>query len=144
MPVELVVECLSLTLVTGSKGCQSKLTVEILGRKNWVWGGCGFWGCCEGFSTGGNCFMPSIMDKVKNRIENMPEREGPVGRAVENYSAKVPSDIFFWAAAGSVLASLALKASKRNHEALFVGQWAPTFLVLGLFNKLVRSYRHAE
>jgi len=28
----------------------------------------------------------------------------------------------------------------RNHEALFVGQWAPTFLILGLYNKLVKQH----
>jgi hypothetical protein len=26
----------------------------------------------------------------------------------------------------------------RKHDALFVGQWAPTFLILGLYNKLVK------
>ena len=28
--------------------------------------------------------------------------------------------------------------SGKDHEALFVGQWAPTFLILGLYNKLVK------
>ena len=26
----------------------------------------------------------------------------------------------------------------RDKDALFVGQWAPTFLILGLYNKLVK------
>jgi hypothetical protein len=26
----------------------------------------------------------------------------------------------------------------QRHNALFVGQWAPTFLILGLYNKLVK------
>jgi hypothetical protein len=25
-----------------------------------------------------------------------------------------------------------------KHKSLFVGQWAPTFLILGLYNKLVK------
>lgn len=81
--------------------------------------------------------MPTTMEKVKNRI--FKEGEGPVGRAMEQYSSKVPSDIFFWAAAGSIATSLALKMADKDEEALFVGQWAPTFLLLGLFNKLVKS-----
>lgn len=81
--------------------------------------------------------MATTMERVKNRI--FKEGEGPVGRAVEQYASKVPSDIFFWAAAGSIATSLALKAAKRDEEALFVGQWAPTFLLLGLFNKFVKS-----
>jgi hypothetical protein len=73
---------------------------------------------------------------TNSRIEN---REGPIGRAIEEEAAKIPSDVFMWAAGASIVASLALKFAKRNHEALFVGQWAPTFLVLGLFNKLVKT-----
>ena len=32
-----------------------------------------------------------------------------------------------------------LKASKKDHGALFVGQWAPPFLLLGIYNKLVKQ-----
>jgi hypothetical protein len=39
---------------------------------------------------------------------------------------------------GSIGVSLALKAAGRDHASLFVGQWAPTFLILGLYNKLVK------
>lgn len=87
-------------------------------------------------------FMANTMERVKNRI--FREGEGPVGRAVEQYASRVPSDIFFWAAAGSIAASLALKVAKRDQASLFVGQWAPTFLVLGLFNKLVKSASEEE
>jgi hypothetical protein len=31
-----------------------------------------------------------------------------------------------------------LQSAGRQHEALFVGQWAPTLLILGLYNKLVK------
>jgi hypothetical protein len=27
----------------------------------------------------------------------------------------------------------------RDKDALFVGQWAPTFLILGLYNKIVKT-----
>jgi hypothetical protein len=66
------------------------------------------------------------------------DREGPVGKIFEKQASNIPSDVFMWAAGASIVASLALKMAKRNHEALFVGQWAPTFLVLGLFNKLLK------
>ncbi len=39
----------------------------------------------------------------------------------------------------SIAASLTLKTSGRQKDALFVGQWAPTFLVLGVYNKLVKQ-----
>jgi hypothetical protein len=67
-------------------------------------------------------------------------REGPVARSIEQQTAKLPSDWFLWAAFGSIAGSLAFKLSGKDHEALFVGQWAPTFLMLGLYNKLVKLH----
>ena len=68
-----------------------------------------------------------------------PEQsEGVVARAIEQQTAKLPSDTFLWMAGGSIAASLTLKFMGRHHDALFVGQWAPTFLILGLYNKLVK------
>jgi len=74
---------------------------------------------------------------------NEPEQayaEGPVARSIEEQTAKLPSDIFLWSAVGSIAASLALKLCGQNHRALFVGQWAPTFLLLGIYNKLVKQH----
>jgi hypothetical protein len=64
--------------------------------------------------------------------------EGPVARMIEEQTAKLPSDLFLWAAGGSILGSLALQMMGDDRKALFVGQWAPTFLILGLYNKLVK------
>ena len=67
-------------------------------------------------------------------------REGSVARAIEQQTAKLPSDAFLWAAGASIATSLILKLLGRHHEALFVGQWAPTILILGLYNKLVKQH----
>lgn len=64
--------------------------------------------------------------------------EGVVARTIEDQTAKLPSDVFLWAAIGSIGGSLFLKMSGRHQDALFVGQWAPTFLILGLYNKIVK------
>jgi hypothetical protein len=78
---------------------------------------------------------------VRSNPETEPRsehREGPVARSIEQQTAKVPSDVFLWAAFGSIAASLIFKFSRKDHASLFVGQWAPTFLILGLYNKLVK------
>jgi hypothetical protein len=67
-------------------------------------------------------------------------REGVVARSIEQQTAKLPSDLFLWAAFGSIAGSLAFKMSGKDHHALFVGQWAPTFLILGLYNKLIKLH----
>lgn len=64
--------------------------------------------------------------------------EGLLATMIEQQTAKLPSDIFLWAAGASILGSLALKMAGRRHDALFVGQWASPFLLLGVYNKLVK------
>src|SRR5580700_6669670 len=66
--------------------------------------------------------------------------EGPVAQAIEEQTAKLPSDAFLWAAGASIAVSLILKILDRHHETLFVGQWAPTILILGVYNKLVKQH----
>lgn len=65
-------------------------------------------------------------------------KEGIVARTIEQQTAKLPSDVFLWLAGGSIIASLILKSMKRDHKALFVGQWPAPFLLLGIYNKLVK------
>jgi hypothetical protein len=42
-------------------------------------------------------------------------------------------------ALGSMGASAVLKILGRDEWALFVGQWAPAFLIMGLYNKVVKQ-----
>lgn len=74
--------------------------------------------------------------------DNPQHREGPVARKIEEQTAKLPSDLFLWAALGSMAVSLTLKCLGKKHTALFVGQWAPSFLLLGVYNKLVKLEGH--
>lgn len=73
-----------------------------------------------------------------NPIENTEHKEGKVAKAIEQQTAKLPSDLFLWAALASIGVSAALKIKGSKHTALFVGQWAAPFLLLGLYNKLVK------
>ena len=60
----------------------------------------------------------------------------------EQQTAKLPSDTFLWAALGSMAVSATLQIMKHQKVSLFVGQWAPSFLLLGLYNKLVKLEGH--
>jgi hypothetical protein len=70
------------------------------------------------------------------------KKEGSVAKAIESQTARLPSDLFLWSALGSMGISFALKMMGKKHEALFVGQWAAPFLILGLYNKLVKVEGH--
>jgi hypothetical protein len=74
--------------------------------------------------------------------KNPKHTEGPVASMIESQTAKLPSDLFLWAALGSMAVSASLKIMGKSHTALFVGQWAPSFLLLGLYNKLVKLEGH--
>jgi hypothetical protein len=78
--------------------------------------------------------------ELKRKADNYnPEhREGPVARNIERYTAKIPSDVFLWAALGSMAISATLKIMRNDDGALFVGQWPAPFLLLGLYNKIVK------
>ena len=57
---------------------------------------------------------------------------------LEQQTAKLPSDTWLWAAFGSMGISLFLQLTGREKDSLFVGQWAAPFLLLGVYNKLVK------
>ncbi|TPE44218.1 hypothetical protein [Pontibacter mangrovi] len=80
-------------------------------------------------------------NELKRKADSMnPEKkEGPVAAAIEEYTARIPSDMYLWAALGSMAVSATLKVLRKDEEALFVGQWAPSFLLLGVYNKLVKE-----
>ena len=65
--------------------------------------------------------------------------EGQVAKTIEEQTAKLPSDTFLWAAIGSMAASASFHMMGKKDASVFVGQWAPTFLILGLYNKLVKQ-----
>jgi len=80
------------------------------------------------------------MAETASRLSSKSQEhaEGSIARTIEQQTAKLPSDLFLWAAGGSIVGSLLLQCMGKQHESLFVGQWAPTFLILGLYNKLVK------
>ena len=74
--------------------------------------------------------------------KNPKHKEGPVASAIEKQTAKIPSDLFLWASLGSMALSLILQLTPAKKKSLFIGQWAAPFLILGLYNKLVKLEGH--
>lgn len=82
--------------------------------------------------------MQDMLQTEPTTSPNPQHREGKIARTIEQQTAKLPSDTFLWAAMGSIGASLVFAIMGQQKRANFVGQWAPTFLILGLYNKLVK------
>lgn len=68
------------------------------------------------------------------------QREDRVTGAIESQTSKVPSGGYLAAALGSMAASAILKIAGKDALALFVGQWAPAFLIMGVYNKMVKQH----
>jgi hypothetical protein len=68
--------------------------------------------------------------------------EGFLTEEIEKQTAKLPSDLFLFAALASMGLALSLGCLRQKHLALFVGQWAAPFLLLGVYNKIVKIEGH--
>lgn len=68
----------------------------------------------------------------------MGAKEGETTKMIESYTAQIPSGAYLAAAIGSMAVSLILMVAGQRNVANFIGQWAPTILIMGLYNKLVK------
>ena len=72
------------------------------------------------------------------RTGGQDHSEGVLARTIEHQTARLPSDTFLWAALGSMGLSLALQMMGKQQISNFVGHWAPTILVMGVYSKIVK------
>jgi len=70
--------------------------------------------------------------------EAVQQTEGTVARTIERQTAKLPSDLFLWASLGAIGVSAFLQFTGNKEKSHFIGQWVAPFLLLGLYNKLVK------
>lgn len=74
------------------------------------------------------------------RVTKGEVQEDQVTAAIEKFTSQIPTSAYLGLALASMAASVGLHLGNRKHEALFVGQWAAPFLILGLYNKLVKQH----
>lgn len=85
--------------------------------------------------------MPFLQDRIEEaaeRVAETPIREGRWTKAIENQTAKIPSVFFLNLAIAGIVASAGLRILRQKTTANFIGLWVPTFLLLGLYNKVVK------
>ena len=80
------------------------------------------------------------MTENDNRVRAGEATEGQTTALVESFTSQIPSGFYLGAAIASITASMLLKITKRHQEAVFVGQWVAPFLILGLYNKMVKQH----
>lgn len=84
--------------------------------------------------------VSNIVNQVSDKIgTGSPQKEGELTKRIEEQTAKVPSVGYLGLAIGSMVLSAGLVIFAQKKEfANFVGLWAPSFLLIGIYNKLVK------
>lgn len=89
--------------------------------------------------------MAKQFDSQEEKDNAYEQKEGRLAQAIESQTSKLPSDLWLWGSVASMLLSLGLQLSgsrKTKHLSTFIGQWAPTLLIFGLYNKIVKVAGH--
>lgn len=82
-----------------------------------------------------------VTDKVKDladKAKDMSGVEGTTTKTIEKVTSAIPSATWLVLAGGAIVGSLTLKLLGKDKTANFVGEWVPTILMLGLYNKIVK------
>jgi len=92
--------------------------------------------------------MNQSFDVSTQATPPMSKNEGKTTSLIEQQTSRLPSITYLVLALGSIALSAGLAASaqpgrrfgfsRRLELANFVGQWAPTLLAIGVYNKLVK------
>ncbi len=86
-----------------------------------------------------NRTFKAVDEMQNNPTEALRQGKAKVDRFAEKASGIAPSNAFVLAALASIAVSAYLQVSGRRQWSLFVGHWAPSFLLFGIFNKLTKK-----
>ena len=63
-------------------------------------------------------------------------------KSVEEYTSEIPSSAFLGVAVGAMALSFVCQVTGQGKWGNFIAQWVPTWLVIGVYNKLVKLEGH--
>jgi hypothetical protein len=85
--------------------------------------------------------MSYVAEKVKKALKG-GETEDVATSTIENVTSKVPSTTFLGLALGALGIGVACQMTGRKNLGNFIAQLAPTILIMGLYNKVVKQHGH--
>ena len=65
-------------------------------------------------------------------------------KTVEEYTASIPSSAYLGVAVGAMGLSLLCQLTGQGKWGNFIAQWVPTWLIIGLYNKVVKLEGHDQ
>jgi hypothetical protein len=88
-------------------------------------------------SARSNEFHNTDLEQGLSKLQN-ESYEGKTTRTVEKITSKIPSLNYLALAIASMGVSAALAVTKKHELASFVGRLAPSLLIMGVYNKIVK------
>ena len=86
------------------------------------------------------------MEVYDTRTQDTEQRpsatEDEFTKSVEAYTAAIPSSAYLAVAVGAMALSLFCQMTGRGKWGNFIAQWVPAWLIIGLYNKVVKQERH--
>jgi hypothetical protein len=85
--------------------------------------------------------MRSVIRDETTKERAMSDALDQAGTAQQSFfrvTDNIPEETWYLLALGSIGVSAMLKMMEKDDWALFVGQWPPTFLLFGLYHRLLR------
>jgi hypothetical protein len=65
-------------------------------------------------------------------------------KAIEEFTASIPSSAYLGVAVAAMGVSFLCQVAGRGKWGNFIAQWVPTWLVIGLYNKVVKVEGHDQ
>jgi bifunctional DNA-binding transcriptional regulator/antitoxin component of YhaV-PrlF toxin-antitoxin module len=86
------------------------------------------------------------LDAILSRMQYIAPEPRPTEdeftKTVEEYTASIPSSAYLGVAVGAMGLSLLCQMTGRGKWGNFIAQWVPTWLIIGLYNKVVKVEGH--
>lgn len=79
---------------------------------------------------------------VTKSMEQPDTKEGELTKTIEQYTAAIPSSTYLAIAVGAMAVSLVAQLTGRGKWGNFIAQWVPTWLLLGVYNKIAKTEGH--
>ena len=70
------------------------------------------------------------------------ETEDRFTKSLEEYTSAIPSSAYLGVAIGAMALSVICQVTGRGKWGNFIAQWVPTWLIIGVYNKLVKLEGH--
>lgn len=96
------------------------------------------------YYTGTDSTSERLGQTVRDATNNPAQTARNISAPLERNLAQEPANstvrsLLLMAAGASIIGSLVMQIQGRKHEALFVGQWAPTLLTAALWYQVVKA-----